>query len=132
MKLPGPAWAGDFLRFGVVGTVGFAVSVGIVYAVRGFMNLYAAGVLAWIVSVTVTWWLNRSWTFKGRGTASVHEQWMRFISVSLLGFALNFGTYAFLISRFPICASQPVIAVVGGVLVGMGSNFTLSRRLVFR
>jgi len=132
MTLRLPGWAEDFLRFGVVGTVGFVVSVTIIYAVRGFMNLYEAGVLAWIVSVTVTWWLNRSWTFSGRGSGAVHHQWMRFISVNLVGFALNFGTYAFLISRFPVCASQPVIAVVGGVLVGMGSNFTLSRRLVFR
>jgi putative flippase GtrA len=59
MKLRVPAWAEDFLRFGVVGTVGFCVSVCIIYAVRGFMNLYAAGVLAWMISVTVTWWLNR-------------------------------------------------------------------------
>ena len=132
MKLPGPAWAIDFLRFGIVGAAGFVVNTACVYALRGLIGLPAAGVLAWALSATVTWWLNRSWTFAGRGAGAMHHQWLRFISVNFLGFILYYTTFLILISHFRLCAAQPVIAIFGGVLVGMVSNFTLSRQLVFR
>jgi len=132
MKLPGPAWAVDFFRFGIVGVAGFVVNTAAVYAVRGLVGLYAAGVLAWALAATTTWWLNRSWTFAGRGNGAMHHQWLRFLSVSLVGFVLYYTTFSLLVSHFRICAVQPVIAILGGVLLGMVSNFTLSRQLVFR
>jgi len=132
MKSPGPAWAIDFFRFGIVGVAGFVVNTAAVYAVRGLIGLYAAGVLAWGLAVTTTWWLNRAWTFKGRGDGAIHQQWLRFICVSLIGFVLYYTTFSLLVSHFRICAAQPVIAILGGVFAGMVSNFTLSRKLVFQ
>ena len=67
MKFSSPAWAVDFFRFGIVGAAGFVVNTAAVYALRGLIGLYAAGVLAWALAATTTWWLNRSWTFAGRG-----------------------------------------------------------------
>jgi putative flippase GtrA len=132
MKRRGPAWAVDFFRFGIVGAAGFVVNTAAVYAVRGLIGVYAAGVIAWALAATTTWWLNRSWTFAGRGAGAMHHQWLRFLSVSLVGFILYYTAFSLLVSHFRICAAQPVIAILGGVLVGMVSNFTLSRQLVFR
>ncbi len=127
-----PAWTADFFRFGIVGAAGFVVNTAAVYAIRGLIGLYAAGVLAWALAATTTWWLNRAWTFAGRGAGAMHHQWLRFLCVSLVGFGLYYTTFSLLIAHFPLCAAQPVIAIFGGVLVGMVSNFTLSRQLVFR
>jgi putative flippase GtrA len=132
MKRPGPAWAVDFLRFGIVGAAGFVVNIAAVYAVRGAVGLYAAGVIGWVIAATTTWWLNRAWTFKGRGNGAMHHQWLRFLSVSLVGFTLYYTTFSLLIAHFPICVRYPVIPSFAGVLAGMVSNFTLSRTLVFR
>ena len=122
----------QFFKFGVVGAVGFVFDTTTVYALRHAIGLYGAGIAAYFVAVTVTWGLNRVWTFRGQGHGPAHWQWLRFASANLLGFVLNRGTYAVLIASVPACAQQPVLAVAAGSLAGMFVNFSLSRRLVFR
>ena len=58
-----------------------------------------------------------------RATVLVQEQ---------LGFALNRGTYAALVTFVAICAEQPVFATAAGAIAGMFVNFTLNRTMVFR
>lgn len=122
----------EFLRFGVVGTIGFCFDTATVYATRRALGLYGAGVAAYFIAATVNWGLNRAWTFRGRGAGPAHRQWMRFLAANLLGFTLNRGTYAALIATSRLAVAYPVLAVAAGSLAGMLVNFTLSRRLVFR
>jgi putative flippase GtrA len=129
---PTLALARQFLRFGTVGAVGFVVDAGIIYATRHQLGLYGAGLASYLAAATVTWALNRAWTFRGRGTGRAHRQWALFLLANLAGFALNRGTYALLLTYVPICAEQPVLAVLAGVAVAMFLNFHLSRKLVFR
>ena len=123
---------GDFLRFGIVGGAGFVVDTATVYATRGILGLYGAGVLAYLVAATVNWALNRVWTFRGRGGGAAHRQWARFLLANGVGFVLNRGTYAILVTISALCARQPVLAILAGVVAGMFVNFSLSRRWVFR
>ncbi len=127
------ALAREGLRFGVVGTLGFVWDGGMVYALRRPLGLYAAGLVAWLVAVTVNWVLNRAWTFRGGG-ARVHplRQWARFVLANLPGMVLNRGAYILLVALVPLCRSWPLLAVAAGSIAGLASNFTLSRRLVFR
>lgn len=122
----------QFLRFGLVGLVGFAADTATVYALRAELGLYGAGMVSYLVAGTVTWALNRAWTFHGRGGGPVHRQWALFLVANLAGFILNRGTYALLIAFVPAARTYPVIAVFAGAVAGMFSNFSLSRRLVFR
>ena len=101
----------QFLMFGTVGMVGFLVDTATVYALRRSLGLYGAGMAAYVVAATVTWILNRVWTFRGLGSGPVHHQWARFLVVNLGGFVLNRGTYALLVTFVPLCAEQPVYAV---------------------
>ena len=122
----------QFLMFGAVGTVGFAFDTATVYSLRRSLGLYGAGMAAYVVAATVTWLLNRLWTFRGLGGGKVHRQWARFLVVNLSGFVLNRGTYALLVTFVALCAEQPVYAVAAGAIVGMFLNFSLSRTMVFR
>ena len=122
----------QFLMFGSVGLAGFVVDTATVYALRHALGLYGAGMAAYLVAASVTWILNRLWTFRGQGTGPVHRQWARFLAVNMSGFVLNRGTYALLVTFVPLGAEQPVYAVAAGAVAGMFVNFGLSRRVVFR
>jgi putative flippase GtrA len=127
------ALAAQFLRFGVVGTVGFVVDTLVLYAaLAAGLGLYWGRALSYVVAATGNWALNRAWTFRERNTGPAHRQWAMFLVVNLGGFALNYGTYALLVSTWPTAAAHPVIAVAAGSLAGMFANFFASRALVFR
>jgi putative flippase GtrA len=123
----------QFMQFGVVGVIGFTVDTAVVYALQAPAGLYIAGTAAYCVAVTVTWWVNRIWTFRSVSTVGpVHHQWVRYAIANLPGLVLNLGTYFALIAGSPFCAAYPVVAVGAGAIAGMFANFTLSRALVFR
>ena len=122
----------QFMAFGTVGTIGFLINTAAVYATRGVLGLYGAGVVAYVLAATGTWALNRVWTFRGRGTQPILRQWSLFLFVSLGGFIPNWVTYAVLVTVSPLCAEHPILAVAAGAVAGMFVNFALSRRVVFR
>ncbi len=123
--------AAQFLRFGMVGAVGFLFDTATVYALRVPLGLYGAGIAAYLVAASVNWALNRTWTFRGRGKGRASRQWARYMITNVAGFVLNRGTYAALVTVVPLCAAQPVLAVAAGAVAGMGVNFALSRSVVF-
>jgi putative flippase GtrA len=123
----------QFLQFGVVGVIGFVVDTAVVYALRAPTNLYVAGVVAYLVAVTTTWWVNRIWTFQGiSNIGPMHRQWVRYAVANIPGLLLNLGTYFALVSGSQLCADYPVLAVAAGAVAGMFANFSLARALVFR
>lgn len=121
----------QFIMFATVGLAGMAVDTATVYALRGMLGLYGAGFVAYGAAATVTWLLNRLWTFRGQSAGAVHRQWVRFLAANSIGFVLNRGTYALLVTFMPLAAAEPVIAIGAGAIAGMFVNFTLSRRMVF-
>ena len=122
----------QFLKFGVVGVLGFMVDTSVVYALRHRLGLYGAGVVAFVVAASANWVMNHLWTFRGQGSLPLHQEWARYMAANLGGFVLNRGTYAILVTFVAVCAEQPVLAVAAGSIAGMGVNFVLSRTVVFR
>lgn len=122
----------EFLKFGTVGAIGFVFDTGTVYALYGGLGLIGAGIAAYVVAATCTWLLNRLWTFRGRGGQSAGRQWALFLAANAVGFTLNRGTFALAVTYLAVAARYPVLAVAAGTVAGMGVNFFLSRRIVFR
>ena len=122
----------QFLMFGTVGTFGWLLDTATVYALRNSLGLYGAGLVSYVVAATGTWLFNRVWTFRGVGNGPVHRQWARFLAANAVGFVLNRGTYALLVTFVALCAAQPIFATGAGAIAGMFVNFGLSRAIVFR
>ncbi|MFN7633232.1 MAG: GtrA family protein, partial [Acetobacteraceae bacterium] len=102
--------AGQFLRFGVVGTGGFLVDTALLYAaLAAGAGLYGGRVLSYVGAASFTFALNRAWTFRGARHAHAGRQWALFLLVNLIGFALNYGTYAILVALVPVVAAHPVL-----------------------
>jgi putative flippase GtrA len=123
----------QFVMFGMVGLIGFAIDTATVYGLRRAVGLYVAGLAAYLTAATSTWLCNRLWTFRHFArTDPWHVQWGRFLTANLGGFAINRGVYFLLVTFWDLAAAQPVIAVFAGALAGMTLNFNLSRKVVFR
>ncbi len=121
----------DFLRFGVVGVLGFCWDTATVYALRGLVGLYAAGAAGFFVAATLNWLVNRVWTYQHLKHGSAHRQWAKFLVANSIGFIFNRGTFFTLITVNALCRSQPVLPIICGSLAGLIFNYLLSKRFVF-
>lgn len=127
------ALPGQMLRFGLVGGLGVLVDTAVLYAALWLgAGLYGGRLLSYLAAASGNWALNRIWTFREASRDRPGRQWILFLLVNLVGFALNYGTYALLIGQWPLAAAHPVLGVAAGALAGMAGNFLLSRQLVFR
>ena len=127
------ALAAEFLRFGLVGAVGYIVDTAVVYALKGALGPGPAGMPSFILAATVTWALNRAWTWRGRSNGGSRlRQWAHFLAVSSPGLLLNRSVYEALVYAVPLFAAYPFLATAAGTGAGMFVNFGLSRKLVFR
>ncbi len=122
----------DFIRFGMVGSMGFCWDTATVYALRGPLGLYAAGAIGFMVAATANWAVNRAWTFRHLEHDSAHSQWLRFIVANMIGFVFNRGTFFTLVAINRLCHQQPVLAIIAGSFAGLSFNYFLSKRFVFR
>lgn len=124
----------QFLKFGVVGTIGFVVDVGALYALLAVtdLGLYVSRIVSFLLAATTTWALNRTYTFAATADAPRLPQWVRFVTVNAGGGAVNYGVYAALLLTFESLRGFPIIAVGAGAVAGLAVNFTASRRFVFR
>jgi putative flippase GtrA len=122
----------NFIRFGIVGGLGFVWDTSTVYLTRDLIGLYAAGALGYFVAATANWALNRLWTFRTQAHQAAHRQWFAFLLANSLGFVINRGCFYTLISVSPVCFAHPVLPIMAGSFCGMFVNYLLSKRFVFR
>ena len=122
----------SFIRFGIVGTLGFVWDTGIVYMLRPFVSLYVAGTCSFIVAATINWIINRLWTFRHLEHAAAHVQWVKFLIANAVGFVVNRGTFFLLVALSPLVVKHPVIGIAAGSAAGLIFNYLLSKRFVFR
>lgn len=122
----------SFIRFGMVGGLGFVWDTITVYALRPFTSLYVAGTCGFFVAATLNWLCHRFWTFKTAPRAAASVQWVKFIGANAIGFVFNRGTFFLLVGFVPLVVTYPVIGIAAGVVVGLGFNYVLSKRFVFK
>ena len=122
----------QLFSFGVIGCLGFLVDTLVLYlAIFLGAGLYLGRALSYLAAVTVTWALNRRFTFAQRGDGTALSEWAKFSVSQLSGATINLGAYAALVHTSSYCAQHPVVAVAVGSVAGMIINFTVARRYVF-
>ncbi len=130
----GRAWpAGQFLRFGAVGALGFFVDAGVLLLCIESLGSgpYAGRVLSYLAAASFTWYLNRRVTFAHATHSAALPQWLRFLAANTLGGLVNYGFYALIVFTLPVAGWVPVAGVAAGSIAGLAVNFGISRRFVF-
>jgi len=121
------------LAFSIVGAVGFVVDSSVLYAAIALgLGLAGGRVVSYLAAVTVTWALNRRYTFADRSQQALLKQWARFAFTQLAGAAVNLGSYYLLLhTDRALVARWPVLAVALGSLAGLSINFMVAKVYVF-
>ncbi|MDE2184306.1 MAG: GtrA family protein [Alphaproteobacteria bacterium] len=126
-----------FIRFATVGTAGFLVNEAALAVAKELLGMgdHAAWFFGFAISVTFTWWGNRTFTFADKASdhhIGILAEWARFVATNSLGAAANFAVYAACIHYAPWPVSTPYLALAVGTVIGLIFNFTLSKLIVFR
>lgn len=123
----------SLLKFGVAGGIGFCVDAAVLYLLvfAGGVSPFVARVFSFLVAVCATWWVNRTFTFRGNRAHPVRQEYLRYLGVQTAGAALNYGVFAATLLLQPQWHAAPVVPLALGSLVAMAFNYAGSRWYVF-
>ena len=124
----------QFLVFGLVGSAGFVVDAGTLQflVINENINPYLGRLFSYLIAATMTWTLNRKFTFPAQPGVAAHHQWLRYLLANSIGALLNYGVYSVLIFSSGFIYHHLYFGVLAGAVIGLLFNFNLSRRWVFR
>lgn len=78
----------EITRFGIVGGINWVVDLVVFNAARWVLPLnlvLLAKIIAVLVAATLSWFINRRWTFQARATNMPHREVAIFMAVNALG-----------------------------------------------
>jgi len=123
----------QFLRFGVVGIVGFLVDAGVLQLMLWLgLGPYRGRLVSFLAAATGTWLGNRRFTFNADRERPSHREWLRYVSLMVVGGVVNYGAYVTCLMGSALVQTYPVIGVAVGSIAGLVVNFLSSRYLVFK
>ncbi|RZT08679.1 Putative flippase GtrA (transmembrane translocase of bactoprenol-linked glucose) [Duganella sp. CF402] len=126
----------ELLRFAVAGVAGLACDALAFYlALAAGLSLYPARLLSFLCAVTLTWLINRRYTFASAGhppPAPSLREFVRYLGAMLGGGAINYAVSVLCVLMLPPWRVTPLLAVAAGSLAGMLLNFVSAKLLVFQ
>ena len=131
-------WLRQFISFAIVGVAGLIVDAAILWLMLHAFDLdrYTGRIPSYIAAATVTWALNRRFTFQSTGedsgTGSLFRQWLKFLTANLSGLIANFGTYTVCVTFIPLAVEYPLLGLIPASIAGLAFNFLASKHLVFK
>ena len=123
----------EFLRFALVGALGFAFDAGVFLAlVLSGSDPYVARAVSAFLALTVTWWFNKKWTFRRDAARAGPRTYPVYLAVQSGGLGVNYAVFA---AAQATVESGPVysfFALLLGSATALAMNFASARGLVFR
>jgi putative flippase GtrA len=123
----------QLFRFGIVGIIGFCVDGGLLFVIMTFYNEpYFIRLISFPAAVTVTWYLNRNWTFTSSSSREIpQKEYQRYLMVQIVGAMTN---YLFFLVTLKFIEQTPLgalFALAIGSLAGLLVNFLGAHHFVF-
>ena len=115
----------------MVGTFAYVVDTAFLYLLAEFMPLVPARLIAFVIAVTTTFFLNMWLTFEGLIDQSLLRSYVKYVSANSVGGVINLIVSTLLLIQGLPILSLPLVAVAFGSLSGLIANYTLSKRFIF-
>ncbi|MDD4972558.1 MAG: GtrA family protein [Paludibacter sp.] len=125
-------WA-RILLFVAIGGIGFVIDGGVLSFLVNLrhLNPYFSRLISFPIAVSVTWYLNRRWTFSSGVYNKKAPEYARYLGVQIIGAIINLTAYGLLLMAFAAFASIPILPLALGALVAMLFNFVGLHFFVF-
>jgi putative flippase GtrA len=122
-----------FLRFVLVGAVGFVVDAGLLQALISLAGWgpVEARAVAIPTAVFATWLLNRTITFPESHGGPVVSSLLRYAAVSAVGAGVNFIVFSILVFASHTMAAVPLVPLAIASIVALIVNYLGSRHFAF-
>lgn len=122
-----------FFKFGIVGASGFIIdsTIYLLTFSAGVPHLIARALSYWC-SASTNWFFNRIFTFSDARRTAKTTQWLKYLSMALGSFLLNYGTYYILTETTVFFAHYKFIAFILGVAMGTLFNFSVANWIIFK
>ncbi len=132
--LPDRGVASQFLRFCVVGAVGFLVDAAILEMLLflQLLNPFTARLFSFGCAVFATFQMNRHWSFKSGDLKPFWTTFVSYLGVQGVGFVCNFSIYSALYVFVPAPMNRPIYCLIIASAISMSLNFLGAKILVFR
>jgi len=123
-----------FIRFGIVGSIGFLTDAGILSLLVYFFGSdpYLGRGISFPIAVTVTWYLNRNMTFAASPSADKKREWGLYFVVNSMGAGINFIIYSILLYSIQYMYTNPILALAVASIIALFFNYYSSKILVFK
>lgn len=121
----------EFIKFCIVGTVGFLTEALIIHLVKVIYPDFLLYVkfISFPAALAVTWLLNRVFVFESSN--SKIKEVSKYALVQTFGAILNIMVYTLLLLLSDFFVGYPVLALAAGSAVALFSNYYLSKYWVF-
>lgn len=124
----------EFLRFCIVGAVGFMVDAGVLMLCIHVFGVDAVSgrLVSFAIAVMATFELNRRWAFQRGGHSTYFALLATYLGVQGLGFLCNLGIYTLLYVALPQPFNAPLFCLVVASAFALLVNYAGARLVVFR
>lgn len=125
---------GRFIRFCVIGMIGFVVDALVLFFVVHVsgINPLGARLISFAVAVLVTFELNRRWTFASQGGGTYWSQIAGYVGVQSVGFSCNLGVYTAMYLLLRPASGALFVALCVASAVALFVNYMGAAAVVFR
>lgn len=122
-----------FCRFLGVGGLGFLVDAAILTILMWLgWGLVVSRATSFSLAVTVTWTLNRLWTFRLDESKKFGSRYWQYVAGQIIGAVVNLTVFFIIIGAVPSLSNKPIVPLAGGAIVAILFNYGFSRIVVFR
>jgi putative flippase GtrA len=124
----------SFALFVLAAAASFVVDAGVLTALvrAAHWTPWPGRLVSFPLAVTVSWWLNRRYAFRGRRPGDGRVEYAGYWLIQLAGAAVNFALFGLCLHLVPALAAWPFVPVAVGGIAAMVFNFAVARSTLYR
>lgn len=119
--------------FAVIGMVGFLVDASLLKLFITWVkdDPIVGRIMSFPIAVTVTWLLNRRYTFVSKQESLLRE-WVTYVAVNSVGLTINLSVFMVVVFSFEVAKNYPIVTLGIASLVAMFFNYFGAKYFAFK